>query len=200
MRCLLRLVEANDVSEVATRYPELTRVVFTEEEITARVADLRREIEAFYPPDEELLMIGLLKGAFVFLSDLARGMSRPTLTVDFLVAALYGAGTDPSSEVRLLYDMETPIEGRHVLLVEDIVDSGKTLNRICDELVRRAPRSLEICSLLHKRLATDLRYEPRWVGFDAPPDWLVGYGLDLGERYRHLPFIAAVAPEAERGL
>lgn len=188
------------MSEIATRYPGLKRVVFSEEEIAARVRDLGREIDAFYAPDEELLLVGLLKGGFMFLSDLARVLSRPWLEVDFLVAALYGEGTDPSSDVRLLYDMETPIEGRHVLLVEDIVDSGKTLNWICDELNRRQPRSLEICTFLHKRLASDLRYEPRWVGFEAPPDWLVGYGLDLGERYRHLPFIAAVAPEAERGF
>lgn len=188
------------MSGVAARYPGLTRIVFSEAEITARVADLGRQIDAFYPLEEELLMVGLLKGAFVFLSDLARAISRPSLKVDFLVAALYGEGTDPSREVRLLYDMETPIEGRHVLLVEDIIDSGKTLNRIGDELGRRSPRSLEVCAFLHKQLATDLRYEPRWVGFDAPADWLVGYGLDLGERYRHLPFIAAIAPGSERGL
>ncbi|MGD2152597.1 MAG: hypoxanthine phosphoribosyltransferase [Gemmatimonadales bacterium] len=188
------------MSDLAARYPGLTRVVFSEAEIAARVDDLGREIDAFYPRDDELLLVGLLKGALVFLSDLARAVQRPSVTVDFLVAALYGEGTDPSREVRLLYDMETPVEGRHVLLVEDIVDSGKTLNRVCDELVRRAPRSLEVCTFLHKRLATDLRCEPRWVGFDAPPDWLVGYGLDLGERYRHLPFIAAIASEADRGL
>ncbi|UCC75165.1 MAG: hypoxanthine phosphoribosyltransferase [Gemmatimonadota bacterium] len=178
----------------------MTRIVFSEEEIAARVRELGREIDASYPPDEELLMIGLLKGAFVFLSDLARAVKRASLTVDFLVAALYGEGMDPSREVRLLYDMGTPIEGRHVLLVEDIVDSGKTLNRIGDELKRRAPRSLEVCALLHKRLARELRYEPRWVGFEAPPDWLVGYGLDLGEQYRHLPFVAAIDPEDKRGF
>lgn len=187
------------MSEALTRYPGLTRIVFSEAEIATRVTDLGREIDAYYPLGEELLLVGLLKGAFVFMSDLARAMGRPSLTVDFLVAALYGEGTDPSREVRLLYDIEAPIEGRNVMVVEDIVDSGKTLNRVCDELSRRAPRSLEICTFLHKRLATDLRYEPRWVGFDAPPDWLVGYGLDLGGQYRHLPFIAAVAPEAERG-
>jgi hypothetical protein len=103
------------MSEVATRYPGLKSVVFSEAEIAERVAELGREIDAFYPLDEELVMIGLLKGAFVFLSDLARAMGRPSLTVDFLVAALYGEGTDPSREVRLLYDMETPVEGRHVL-------------------------------------------------------------------------------------
>jgi hypoxanthine phosphoribosyltransferase len=188
------------MSDVAARYPGLTRVVFSEGEIAARVRELGREIDAFYPADEELLLVGLLKGAYVFLSDLGRAVNRPSLKVDFLGVALYGEGTDPCSEVRLLYGMETPIEGRHVLLVEDIVDSGKTLNRIGDELSRRKPRSLEVCTFLHKRLAGELRYQPRWVGFDAPPDWLVGYGLDLGERYRHLPFIAAIAREAKRGF
>jgi hypoxanthine phosphoribosyltransferase len=188
------------MSEVATRYPGIKRVIFSEEEIAVRVGELGREIDAFYPPDEELLFVGLLKGAFVFLSDLARAVNRASVKIDFLAAALYGEGTDPSGDVRLLYDMEAPIEGRHVLLVEDIVDSGKTLNRIGDELSCRSPRSLEVVAFLHKHVATNLRYEPRWVGFDAPPDWLVGYGLDLGERYRHLPFIAAVAPEGERGF
>jgi hypoxanthine phosphoribosyltransferase len=188
------------MSEVAARYPGLKRVVFSAEEIGARVQELAREIEAFYSGEDELLLLGLLKGAYVFLSDLARALRRPAVSVDFLVAALYGEGTDSSREVRLLYDVATSIEGRHVLLVEDIIDSGKTLNRICDLLSSRSPRSLEICALLHKRIASELRYEPRWVGFDAPPEWLVGYGLDLGERYRHLPFVAAVAPEAERGF
>ncbi len=188
------------MSEVATRYPGLKRVVFSEEEIAARVRELAREIDTFYPRDAELLLIGLLKGAFVFLSDLARAMNRPSLKLDFMAAALYGAGTDSSREVRLLYDIEAPIEGRHVLVVEDIIDSGKTLNRICDELSRRSPESLEVCAFLHKHLAEHLRYEPRWIGFDAPPDWLVGYGLDLGERYRHLPFIAVIDPEDGRGF
>jgi len=96
--------------------------------------------------------------------------------------------------------VRTEIEARHVLVVEDVVDSGKTLSRVCDRLLRQSPRSLEVCALLHKHLARDLRYEPRWVGFSAPPDWLVGYGLDLGERYRHLPFVGALASEYERGL
>ncbi len=188
------------MSEVATQYPGLARVVFSEEEIAGRVRELAREIDAYYPEGEGLLVLGLLKGAFVFVGDLVRALSRPRLEVDFLVAALYGEGTDSGGEVRLLYDPETPVAGRHVLLVEDVVDSGKTLDRIGDELKRRGPRSLEVCALLHKRVAPRLRFEPRWVGFDAPPDWLVGYGLDLAERYRHLPFIGALAPADERGF
>jgi hypoxanthine phosphoribosyltransferase len=140
-----------------------------------------------------------LKGAFVFTGDLVRAMARAMVTVDFLTAALYGSGTDSSGEVELIHDTALDVEDRHVLLVEDIIDSGKTLNRIGDVLSTKSPRSLEVVALLHKRLSTDLRYEPRWVGFDAPPEWLVGYGLDLGERYRHLPFVGAVVPEDMRG-
>lgn len=187
------------MSEVATTYPGLTRVVFGEDEIARRVRELARDIDSFYPAEDEILVIGLLKGAFIFTSDLVRAMERPGVEVDFITAALYGAGTDASGDVRLLEDLGTQVTGRHVLLVEDIIDSGKTLNRIGDLLSERSPLSLDVVALLHKRVATDLRYEPRWVGFDAPTDWLVGYGLDLGERYRHLPFVGAVVPGEERG-
>ncbi len=187
------------MSRVGTAYPGLRRIVFSQREIAGRVRELGREIDAFYPADDELLVIGLLKGAFVFVSDLVRAIDRPSLKIDFLTAALYEQGTDASGEVRVLQDMGSPISGRHVLLVEDVVDSGKTLNRIGDLLSRRSPRSLEVCAFLHKRLAAELRYEPRWVGFDAPAEWLVGYGLDLAERYRHLPFVGAVVPEQARG-
>jgi hypoxanthine phosphoribosyltransferase len=180
-------------------YPAITRVVFTEDAIAERVRELGREIGEFYPPEEELLVIGLLKGACVFTADLVRAMDRRSLRLDFLTAALYGPGTDPHRDVEILQDAGSPVAGRHVLLVEDVVDSGKTLNRIGDMLGSRSPRSLEVVAMLHKRIARGLRYEPKWVGFDAPSDWLVGYGLDLGERYRHLPFVAAVAPEGERG-
>jgi hypoxanthine phosphoribosyltransferase len=129
------------------------------------------------------------------VSDLVRALERPDVEVDFLVAALYGDGTDAAGDVRLLYEAEAAVEGRHVLLVEDIVDSGKTLARIGDALARQSPRSLEVCALLHKRLTRRLKYEPRWVGFEAPSDWLVGYGLDHGDRYRHLPYIASIRGE-----
>ncbi len=185
------------MSSIRTPIPQVTRVVFSAEEIARRVRQLAREIDAHYPPAEELLVVALLKGAFIFASDLVRALERPTLQIDFIKAALYGAGTDSSREVRLVQDLGAAVEGRHVLLVEDIVDSGKTLNRIVEALGERDPASLEICALLHKRLSTDLKYEPRWVGFDAPSDWLVGYGLDLGERWRHLPYIGAVEPEGE---
>ena len=139
-------------------------------------------------PDGELLLIGLLKGSFIFLADLVRAIERP-LQVDFLVASSYGAGTVSSGEVRLLYEPAAALAGRHILLVEDIIDSGRTLASLVDRLRSRGPRSLAICALLDKRIAPPLP-ELRFVGFTAPPAFLVGYGLDHAEDFRHLPYIA----------
>jgi hypoxanthine phosphoribosyltransferase len=166
------------------------RVVYTEEAIAQRVRELGDEITASYS-DGELLVLGLLKGSFIFLSDLVRDIRRP-LQVDFLVASSYGDGTESSGNVRLLYDPETELEGKHILLVEDIVDTGRTLSRLMDLLRARNPRSLEICALLHKHIATELRYPTRFIGFDAPNEFLVGYGLDHAENFRHLPYIASL--------
>jgi hypoxanthine phosphoribosyltransferase len=112
--------------------------------------------------------------------------------VDFLGAASYGSATVSSGNVRLVYDPEAEIAGKHVLLVEDIIDSGNTVNRLVPKLRERGPRSLELCALLHKRLAPPLGLEPRWVGFEAPSEFLVGYGLDYSENYRGLPFIGSI--------
>ena len=162
-------------------------IVYDEETIARRVAELGRDITAAYP-DGELLVLGLLKGSFIFLSDLVRKIERP-LHVDFLVASSYGSGTVSSGTVRLLYDPETVIEGKHLLLVEDIIDSGRTLARLSELLRVRRPKSLAICALLDKHLAPTPPAELRFVGFDAPPAFLVGYGLDHAESFRHLPFI-----------
>lgn len=163
-------------------------IVYDEAVIAARVAELGREITDAYP-EGPLLVLGLLKGSFIFLSDLVRRIERP-LQVDFLVASSYGAGKVSSGNVRLLYDPETRLEGKHILLVEDIIDSGKTLRRLTALLRTREPRSLAICALLDKQIAPDPPAELRFVGFRAPPAFLVGYGLDHAENYRHLPFIA----------
>lgn len=169
----------------------LRRVVYTQEQIAARVAEMGREIASAYPEGESVLVLGLLKGSFIFMADLVRHIPRP-IQVDFLVASSYGSGTETSGEVRLLYDPEAVLEGRHVLLVEDIVDSGTTLNRLIPLLQKRAPQSLELCALLHKHIAASLVREARWVGFDAPREFLIGYGLDHSENYRNLPFIASL--------
>ena len=169
---------------------ELARVVYTREEIQQRVAEMAEEISKAYGPGDQILVLGLLKGSFIFLADLVRQIQHP-LHVDFLVASSYGNATKTSGEVNLLYDPEASVEGRSVILVEDIIDSGTTMNRLIPMLEGRGPRSLEICALLHKRVAT-LDREPRWVGFDAPLEFLVGYGLDYGEDFRHLPFIGSL--------
>lgn len=168
----------------------LKRVAFDEQTIQRRVAELGREITEAYP-DGELLVLGLLKGSFIFLSDLVRHIVRP-LHVDFLVASSYGEGTVSSGTVRMLYDPETELEGKDILLVEDIVDSGRTLNKLMALLRERRPRSLEICALLHKRIAHELHHDVKFVGFDAPPEFLVGYGLDHAENFRHVPYIASL--------
>jgi hypoxanthine phosphoribosyltransferase len=169
---------------------EVQRIIYSQAEIAGRVAEMGRDITAAYP-DGDLLVLGLLKGSFIFVADLVRELARP-LHVDFLVAASYGAGTVSSGEVRLVYDPEADLAGKHVLLVEDIIDSGNTIGRLIPLLEQRGPRSLELCALLHKRIAANLTLEPRWVGFDAPSEFLVGYGLDHSENYRHLPFIASL--------
>lgn len=166
------------------------RVVFPEEQIRARVEAMGREITAHYGDGTPLLVLGLLKGSFIFLADLVRTIHLP-LQVDFLVASSYGSDTVSSGDVRLLYDPETSFRDRHVLVVEDIVDSGNTLDRLVPLLMARGPRSLEICALLHKRLTT-METEARWVGFDCPSEFVVGYGLDHAENFRHLPFIGSL--------
>ena len=165
--------------------------MYSEDEIAARVAAMADEIATAYPEGEELLVLGTLKGSFIFVADLVRQIARP-LHVDFIAAASYGAGTVSSGHVRLVYDPEAELAGRHVLLVEDIIDSGKTIDRLVPLLRARGPRSLELCALLHKHVAPARELEPRWVGFDAPAEFLVGYGLDHSENFRNLPFIASL--------
>ena len=180
-----------DTRDFATRTGgrRLRRVVFDERAIATRVRELGAEISAAYPAGD-LLVLGLLKGSFIFVGDLVRHITRP-LQVDFLVASSYGAGTASSGTVQLLYDPASSLAGKHILLVEDIIDSGRTLTRLITLLRERAPASLSVCALLDKQLVAPMP-EVRFVGFAAPPAFLVGYGLDHAEDMRHLPFIADV--------
>lgn len=180
-----------------SRTPEVLRrtggravksIVLDEAALAQRVQELGAEITGAYP-EGELLVLGLLKGSFIFLSDLVRRIERP-IQVDFLVASSYGNSKASRGNVRLLYDPETQLEGKHILLVEDIIDTGKTLRRLMTLLRVRRPKSLAICALLDKQLVPEPMPELRFVGFAAPPAFLVGYGLDHAENYRHLPFIA----------
>ena len=169
---------------------ELRRVAFSEEQIAARVRQLGLDVTAAYP-DGPLLVLGLLKGSFIFVSDLVRQVRR-SLQIDFLVVSSYGVEKVSSGNVRLVYVPQAELEGRHILLVEDIVDSGRTLSRVIEVLGERRPASIEVCALLHKHHATHLTQPPRFVGFDAPNEFLVGYGLDHAENFRHLPYIASL--------
>ena len=163
-------------------------IVFDAETIARRVRVLGQEITAAYP-DGEVVVLGLLKGSFIFLSDLVREIERP-LQIDFIVASSYGVGSVSSGQVRLLYDPETALEGKHIVLVEDIVDSGTTLRKLVGLLAARGPKSLAICTLLDKSEKHQPISQLRFIGFEAPPAFLVGYGLDHAENFRHLPFIA----------
>ncbi len=169
---------------------DVKRIAFDAATIRGRVEQMGAEITAAYP-DGDLLVLGLLKGSFVFLADLVREIRRP-LHVDFLVASSYGDATVSSGNVRLVYDPETNLEGKHILLVEDIVDSGRTLSTLIALLNVRKPKSIEICALLHKHIATELHHPTKFVGFDAPNEFLVGYGLDHAENFRHLPYVASL--------
>jgi hypoxanthine phosphoribosyltransferase len=183
-------VNATDLTDPRLQGRAVNRIVYDSATIAGRVRELGRDITTAYP-EGELLVLGLLKGSFIFLSDLVREIRRP-IQIDFLVASSYGDAMASSGSVRLLYDPETTLQGKHILLVEDIVDSGRTLGRLIELLSARNPRSLEICALLHKHIATELKQPVRFVGFDAPHEFLVGYGLDHAENFRHIPFIASL--------
>ena len=169
---------------------KLRRVVYSEKDIADRVKEMGRSISETYTAEDDLLVLGLLKGSFIFLADLVREIQVP-LHVDFLVASSYGAGTVSSGNVQLLYDPDASLADRAVLIVEDIIDSGNTMNRLLPLLAARGPKSLEICALLHKRIGA-LAKDARWVGFEPPKEFLVGYGLDYSENFRHLPYIGSL--------
>ena len=160
------------------------------EDLQRRVAELGRQISEDYR-DRDLFMVGVLKGAVLFLADLMRNISVPC-EIDFMAVSSYGSQTDTSGVVRILKDLDAPIEGRHVLIIEDIIDSGLTLHYLMRNLRARNPASLEVCALLTKpeRLRVDL--SPRYVGFEIPNRFAVGYGLDHAQRHRNLPYVAAL--------
>lgn len=168
----------------------LGRIIFTREEIARRVRELGCEVSACYDRGEELLVLGLLKGSFMFVADLVRCIHHP-VQVDFIVTSSYGSGMVSSGDVQLLYDPGVSLRGRHVILVDDIIDSGKTMASLVPIIQARGPASLELCTFLHKR-RDGIAHEPRWVGFDAPSEFVVGYGLDYSENFRHLPYIASI--------
>lgn len=166
----------------------LDRVLIDEETLQRRIAELGKEITASYEGRRPLL-IGVLTGAFVFMADLVRHLPIP-LSVDFIAVSSYGQATVTSGVVRIIKDLEQPIQGEDVLLVEDIVDSGLTLQYLTDLLQRRNPASLRVVALLRKQKERALQIPIDWVGFDIPDEFVVGYGLDVAGRFRNLPFVA----------
>ncbi len=170
--------------------PGVGEVLVGAHELQRRVAELGREISRDYAGRVPLL-IGVLKGAVFFLSDLMRAIEVP-VEVDFMAVASYGSATDSSGVVRILKDLDAAIEGRDVLIVEDIVDSGLTLQYLMRNLGSRDPRTLEVCALLNKPERRRVQLPTRYVGFEIPDTFVVGYGLDYAERYRNLPFVAAL--------
>jgi hypoxanthine phosphoribosyltransferase len=160
------------------------------DDLSRRVRELGQQITEDYA-GRDLLLVGVLKGAVFFLSDLMRTIAVPC-EVDFMAVASYGSATDSSGVVRILKDLDVALEDRHVLIVEDIVDSGLTLQYLLRNLGARNPASIEVCALLTKPDRRKVELEPRYVGFEIPNRFVVGYGLDYGERYRNLPYVAVL--------
>jgi hypoxanthine phosphoribosyltransferase len=159
--------------------------------IAARVEALAKEIEAFFHDTDKLVVVGLLRGSFVFIADLVREIDLP-LEIDFLEVSSYGNSIESSREVRILKDLRGEIEGRDVLVVEDIVDTGHTLRHVLDILATRHPKRVEVCALLDKPSRREVDVKARWTGFEIPDEFVVGYGIDYAQRNRNLPYIGAV--------
>ena len=170
--------------------PAIGEILVEADDLQRRVAELGAEISRDYE-GKDLVMIGVLKGAVLFLADLMRRLEVPC-EIDFMAVSSYGSATDSSGVVRILKDLDAPIEGRHVLIVEDIIDSGLTLQYLMRNLKARRPASLEVCSLLTKPERRRVELSPRYVGFEIPDRFVVGYGLDHAERFRNLPYVAVL--------
>jgi hypoxanthine phosphoribosyltransferase len=175
------------------RDPQIGEILVQPDDLKRKVADIGRQISADYA-DRDLLLVCVLKGAVFFLADLMRHIDIPC-EVDFMAVSSYGSETDSSGVVRILKDLDRPIAGRDVLIVEDIVDSGLTLQYLLRNLGAREPNSLEVCALLTKPERRKVELPTRYVGFEIPDKFAIGYGLDHAERYRNLPYVAALSQD-----
>jgi hypoxanthine phosphoribosyltransferase len=176
---------------------DIEDVLHSEKEVAAKIEELAAAISADYA-GREVLLVGVLKGAFMVIADLARALTVP-VSIDFMSVASYGSSTRSSGVVRILKDLDRDIAGRHVLVVEDVIDSGLTLSWLLRNLRARNPASIEVCALLRKPEAAEVDVPVRYVGFDLPSVFVVGYGLDYAERYRNLPFIGTLRPAVYAG-
>jgi hypoxanthine phosphoribosyltransferase len=175
---------------------DLEDILISSDELNHRISELAAQIDADYA-ERELLLVGVLKGAVMVMADLARAMHSP-VQMDWMAISSYGSGTKSSGVVRILKDLDTDISGRHVLVVEDIVDSGLTLSWLLGNLRSREPASLQVCVLLRKPSAARMEVEVAYTGFDIEDAFVVGYGLDYAEKYRNLPFIGTLAEHVYR--
>ncbi|EGR0749459.1 hypoxanthine phosphoribosyltransferase [Vibrio vulnificus] len=169
-------------------------VMISEQTVQERVRELGKQITAHYQGSEDLVLVGLLRGSFVFMADLARAIEL-THQVDFMTASSYGNTMESSRDVRILKDLDDDIKGKDVLIVEDIIDTGNTLNKIKEILSLREPKSVEICTLLDKPSRREVPVPVKWIGFEIPDEFVVGVGIDYAQKYRHLPFIGKVVPQ-----
>jgi len=168
-------------------------VLISEQEINERVIQLGAQISEHYNDSTNLVMIGLLRGSFVFMADLTRAISI-NHTVDFMTASSYSNNMESSRDVHILKDLDDNIEGKDVLLVEDIIDTGNTLSKVLQVLNLRAPNSISICTLLDKPSRREVSVDVKWVGFEIPDEFVVGVGIDYAQNYRHLPYVGKVVP------
>jgi len=176
-------------SNLDTLHMATTKVLISENDIRQRIVTLAAEIEREYPQGEGIHLVAILKGGFMFMADLVRAMSD-RVTMDFMAVSSYGKGTTSSGQVRVLKDLDSNVEGRHVILVEDIVDTGLTLHYLQDLLKARAPKSMKTACLLSKPSRRKVDVQVEYIGFTIEDHFVVGYGLDYAEKYRNLPFIA----------
>lgn len=171
-------------------------VMISEQEVAQRIRELGQQVTEHYQGSSDLVLVGLLRGSFVFMADLARQIHL-THQVDFMTASSYGNSMQSSRDVRILKDLDDDIKGKDVLLVEDIIDTGNTLNKVKEILALREPKSIRICTLLDKPTRREVDVEVNWVGFEIPDEFVVGVGIDYAQKYRHLPYIGKVVPLAE---
>ena len=168
-----------------------TKILITGEEIEQRIRSMAAEIERDYPEGEEIHLVAVLKGGFMFMADLVRAMSA-RVTMDFMAVSSYGKGTKSSGQVRVLKDLDSSLEGRHIIIVEDIVDTGLTLAYLQDILKARAPKTVRTACLLNKPSRRQVNVQVDYIGFTIEDHFVVGYGLDYAEKYRNLPYIAVL--------
>lgn len=176
---------------------DIQEILFSQEQLKTRVSEIARQIEADYA-GQEIMFIGILRGSFIFLADLCRAVNLPC-TLDFMSVSSYGSGTTSSGQIQIIKDLSEDISGRHIIVVEDILDSGNTLSYLLNILEHRHPASIRLCALLDKPERRVKPVQLHYCGFSIPDAFVVGYGLDYAERYRSLPYIGVLKPEVYSG-